>query len=365
MLVIWSDESWVSHAMRFESALAQAQAREGVIAQAAADVIVEASRSLRPDPAKLAERAALAGTLTIPLVEMLRAQVSEPYRASVHRGATSQDVIDTATMLQVRGGASLLRADIERMLGGLAVAAREHAATPAMGRTLLQDALPISLGLRIAQWHAGIADAWAAFARDVGVHAVMQFGGAVGTRLQQDGKGHAVAAQMSEMLGLPVSPPWHSRRGGVAAIGSSLAILVGTVGKMARDISLHSQNAVGEIREPIIEGRGGSSAMAHKRNATGSQIALSAALRAPGLAGTLLSGLPAEQERGIGGWQAEAPVLADLFLLASGALSAMAEVAEGLDIDVRRISRTVTGNTTDLGESADLIEELLTIERDR
>ena len=105
--------------------------------------------------------------------------------------------------------------------------------------------------------------------------------------------------------------------------------------------------------------------MAHKRNATGSQVALSAALRAPGLAGTLLSGLPAEQERGIGGWQAEAPVLADLFLLASGALSAMADVAEGLEIDVGQISQAVPGDAVDCGDSADLIEELLSIERDR
>ena len=365
MLDNWSDRAWLSHATRFEGALAQAQAREGVIAQAAADAIIAACQSLRPDPAELAERAALAGTLAIPLVEMLRAEVPEQYRACVHRGATSQDVIDTATMIQVRGAATLLRADTQRMLGGLAVSARKHAATPAMGRTLLQDAVPIALGLRIAQWHAGIADAWAAFARDVRVHAVLQFGGAVGTRMGQDGKGHAVAVHLSKALDLPVSPPWHARRGGVAAIGTSLAILVGTVGKMARDMSLLSQNAIGEMREPEIEGRGGSSAMSHKRNATGSQVALSAALRAPGLAATLLSGLPAEQERGIGGWQAEAPVLADLFLLASGALSAMADVAEGLEIDVAQLAGAVPGDAADCGESAELIEELLSIERDR
>ncbi len=365
MLDNWSDHSLISHALRFESALAQAQAAESIIDQSAANAIAAACDTLQPDPAGLAEQAALAGTLAIPLVEMLRDKVPTAHRPLVHRGATSQDVVDTATMIQVHRGTALLNTDADRVLRALAVLARQYAATPAMGRTLLQDAIPISLGLRIAQWHAGIAGAWADFARYSEKYAVLQFGGAAGTRVGQEGKGSAVAARIAEMLGLPDSAPWHARRCGPAAIGSSLAILVGTVGKMARDISLLSQNGIGEMCEPAIEGRGGSSAMPHKRNPTGSQVALSAALRVPGLAATLISGQPAEQERSIGGWQADGPVLAELFLLASGALSAIADVAEGLQVDLDSVSNALPDGDADLGESADLIETLLGTIEDR
>lgn len=365
MLANWSDETLIGLAIAFESALARAQAKQGIIDESAADAIGATCAAIDIDPAELAEEAAWAGTLAIPLVSRLRNAVPEGHRASVHHGGTSQDVIDTAMMIQVRDGTGLLRTDLGRMLDALAILARRHAATPAMGRTLLQDARPIALGLRIAQWHAGIAQAWTAFARAVDENAVLQFGGAVGTRAGQNGKGEAVARQLADMLGLPSAPPWHARRGGAAAIGAALAILIGAVGKMARDISLLSQNAIGEMFEPAAEGRGGSSAMAHKRNATGSQVALSAALRAPGLAATLISGLAAEQERGIGGWQAEAPVLADLFLLAAGAIAAMADVAGGIEIDLPAIARSLPRVGIDPGESAELVERLLDIGKER
>ncbi|WP_353186431.1 lyase family protein, partial [Bosea sp. (in: a-proteobacteria)] len=139
-------------------------------------------------------------------------------------------------------------------------------------------------------------------------------------------------------------------------------IVSGALGKMARDVSLLAQNGVGEAREPAIPGRGGSSAMAHKRNPTGCQVALSAALRAPGLVAGLLAGLPAEEERGLGGWQAEGPALADLFLLAAGAAEAMAAIAEGLEIDEAAIARNLAaaGPGVDIGESEALTESLLT-----
>jgi 3-carboxy-cis,cis-muconate cycloisomerase len=167
---------------------------------------------------------------------------------------------------------------------------------------------------------------------------------------------------MAADLGLaPAVTPWHSRREGVAGLGAALAMVVGALGKVARDISLLAQGEVGEAREPRVEGRGGSSAMAHKRNPTGCQIALSAAVRAPGLAATLFAALPQEHERGLGGWQAEAPILAELFELAHGAVSAMALVLEGLEVDEVAMARNLAaaGVGVDTGESEVLARRAL------
>jgi len=195
---------------------------------------------------------------------------------------------------------------------------------------------------------------------------VLQWGGAAGTRPGQDGAAAAVARRLAQALGLADAPPWHARRDGVAAIAAALGILIGALAKMARDIALLAQNGVGEAHEPAVAGRGGSSAMAHKRNPTGCQTALSAAVRAPGLVAAILTAMPAEEERGIGGWQAEGPALVDLFLLAAGAAEAMATVAEGLEIDTHAIARNlaVAGQGADIGDSVALVEALLAPGRD-
>ena len=362
MLAVFSDRTTIAHALAFESALARAQAGTGVIPADIAQAIADACANLVIDPAELADEAALAGTLAIPLVARLRAAVGGEAAAAVHKGATSQDVADTVLMLQARAAADLIRADLTRATVALADLAARHAETPAIGRTLLQDALPVAFGLRIAHWMAGIDDAARRLRRDVAEHALLQLGGAAGSRAGLNGTGEAVAADMARMLGLDAGPPWHARRIGVAAIGTSLAIAIGALGKMARDVALLSQNAVGEAREPAVAGRGGSSAMAHKRNPTGCQVALSAATRAPGLAASLLGGLPQEEERGLGGWQAEAPVLADLFLLAAGSAAAMADIAEGLEIDAPAIARNLAaaGIGSEIGDSAAIVRALIT-----
>jgi 3-carboxy-cis,cis-muconate cycloisomerase len=362
MLAVFSDRAAIAHALAFESALARAQAGTGVIPPDIAQAIADACANLVIDPAELADEAALAGTLAIPLVTRLRAAVGGEAAAAVHKGATSQDVADTVLMLQARAAADLVLADLTRATVALADLAARHAETPAIGRTLLQDALPVAFGLRIAHWMAGIDDAATRLRRDVADHALLQLGGAAGSRAGLNGTGEAVAADMARMLGLDAGPPWHARRIGVAAIGTSLAIAIGALGKMARDVALLSQNAVGEAREPAVAGRGGSSAMAHKRNPTGCQVALSAATRAPGLAASLLGGLPQEEERGLGGWQAETPVLADLFLLAAGSAAAMADIAEGLEIDAPAIARNLAaaGIGTDIGDSAAIVRALIT-----
>ncbi len=361
MIAAFDDAATIGHACAFETALAQAQAAHGLIAPDLAAAIVAAVDPARIDPAELAEEAALAGTLAIPLVARLRAMTGGEAAGALHRGATSQDVADTVVMLQVRTAHRLLRQDGRRVRDALAVRARTYAGRAAIGRTLLQDAMPVAFGLRLAQAARGIDDALAMLDAAVADHAVVQLGGAAGTRAGMDGKGAAVAAHVAATLGLGPSAPWHARRAGIAAIGAAIAILIGALGKVARDVALLAQNGIGEAREPLVAGRGGSSAMAHKRNPTGCQVALSAATRAPGLVATLLAGMPQEQERGLGGWQAEGPVLTELFLLASGSAAALAVVAEGLEVDDAAIDRNLAMAAVgrDMGESAAIIADLL------
>lgn len=361
MLAVWSDAAVIAHALAFEAALAGAQAAEGLIDHGVAARIEQACATTRFDPEALAASAAHAGTLAIPLVAALRATLDAAAAAALHRGATSQDLADSVTMRQVRAATALLASDVARTIAALTPLAVRWAGTPAVGRTLLQDAVPIGWGLRVAHWAAGVRVAAAALDEAVAAHAWVQLGGAAGTRTGHGGAGGAVAARVAASLGLRAAPPWHARRIGVAAIGAHVGLLIGALGKMARDVALLAQNAIGEAREPAAPGRGGSSAMPHKRNPTGCQVALSAATRAPGLVAGLFAGLPQEAERGLGGWQAEAPVLADLFLLAAGAAAAMADVAEGLEVDEAAIARNLDRADIgrDIGESVAIVADLV------
>lgn len=363
MLALFDDEATIRHALAFEAALARALVAEGLIPVEAAERIVEACNTLRVQPADLADEVSLAGTLAIPLVKRLRAELPSHMAVYAHKGATSQDLADTVLMIQVKQASALLLTDIGRIIDALAGLAARYIGTPTIGRTLLQDALPISQGLRFAQWRAGLVESAERIDREVSLHACLQFGGAVGTRADLSGRGKAIASHMAALLELPAGEPWHARRSGIAGIAAAIGIVVGALGKIARDISLLAQNRIDEVREPVIAGRGGSSAMAHKRNPTGCQTALAAATRSPGLVATVLTGLPAEQERGLGGWQAEGPVLAEIFQLAAASAAAMADVVEGLDINDAAILANLeaAGVGTDIGESAAIAATLLEI----
>lgn len=355
MLEVWSDAAVIAHALAFETALARAQADVGLLVLEEAEAVARACAVLSIDAAELAHEAAQAGTLAIPLVQRLRTVAP-----AAHAHATSQDLADTVLMLQARCAAALLVADAERIGGALRAIAELHAATPAVGRTLLQDALPIGWGLRVAQWRVGIIEAARRLRNDV-AQLPVQLGGAAGARAGMNGKGAPVASRIAAALGLSPAPPWHARRTVVVALAGSLGMLIGALAKMARDVSLLAQNSVGEAREPLEPGRGGSSAMAHKRNPTGCQVALTAQARAPGLVAGVLAAMPAEEERGLASWQADGPMLAELFLLASGTAAAMARVAEGLEVDEAAIARNLAASElgVDLGESAVLTAELL------
>jgi 3-carboxy-cis,cis-muconate cycloisomerase len=363
MLAVFGDAALLRAALRFESELAGAQAEVGLISQADADAIAAACVDI-PDIAELAEAAAHAGTLAIPLVVLLRARLTPDTAPLLHRGATSQDLADTALMLQVQDGAALIRRDAARLIKALANLAEAHATRPMLGRTLLQAALPITFGLKVAGWLGGVDGARHRFDAEAATAIRLQLGGATGSLAGLQGKALAVLDRLAARLDLPAAViPWHAQRQSLAGLASALAILVGAVGKIAGDIALLAQTEVGEALEPRVAGRGGSSAMAHKRNPTGCQVALSAAIRAPHLAATIIAALPQQHERGLGGWQAEGPVLGELFQLAHGALMAMAPVIENLEIDTGRMAANLTAAKvgTDIGESEALVTKALEI----
>ena len=325
MLACFDDDALVAAALRFERELAQVQAARGLSAADAAAAIAAACDGF--DARGLGDAAAHAGTLAIPLVARLRAAVG-PHGAAVHLGATSQDVADTALALQTQAARGLIDGELAALGDALAALARAHAATPAMGYTLLQPAQPITVGARAASWLLGIDAARARLGRERLDQ--LQLGGAVGTLAALGEHGPAVRAALAARLGLRDGPAWHARRDAVVGLGAALGIAIGAIGKLARDVALLMER--GEAAEPVVAGRGGSSAMPGKRNPTGCQVALAAAIRAPGLVAALLGGMPQELERGLGGWQAEAPVLGELFALAHGAAHAMRIVADGLEV---------------------------------
>jgi 3-carboxy-cis,cis-muconate cycloisomerase len=361
MLAAFGDAALVKGALAFEAALARAGATEGLVTSAAAAAITAACSDIEIDIAAIAEEAAHAGTLAIPLVRRLRAHVAarEPAAAEfIHRGATSQDLADTALMLQARSGAALISTDALAVGDALAALAEAHAETPMLGRTLMQAAQPITLGLKAAGWMLGLEDARARFEREATAAIRVQLGGPVGTLA---GLNLRVAELMALDLGLAPALPWHAQREAVAGLAASLAILTGALGKIAQDIALMAQSEVSEAAEPRVDGRGGSSSMPGKRNPTGCQVVLSAALRAPGLASGIIAGLPQAHERDPGGWQAEAPALASLFELTHGALAALRPVIEGLEVDTAAMARNLAAANVgaDVGHAAELARRAL------
>jgi 3-carboxy-cis,cis-muconate cycloisomerase len=332
-----SDERLLAAMARFEAALARASAKHGIVAAADAESIARVCEAARFDAKALAAAARNAGTLAIPFVKALTEQVaavSAEAARYVHFGATSQDVIDSAVVLRIEPACERVLQLAARVGDAAAMLARTHAQTPTVARTLLQPAVPVPFGWKAAVWLSMLARSYRGF-RDAAHEAcVLQFGGAGGTLAAFGGKGEAVAASLSQELRLRRSvATWHSARDGFARLGSEIAILAGAAGKIARDISLLMQPEIGEVAEPTAAGRGGSSALPHKRNPALSLLALEAAQRAPGLASTLLAQLTPEHERGLGQWQSQWFALRELICAAGSGLGAMAEALEGLTVN--------------------------------
>jgi 3-carboxy-cis,cis-muconate cycloisomerase len=341
MRAVCDDAATLQNMLDFEAALARAEAATGVIPNSAVEGIASACKAAEFDLAALAEAATRSGNLAIPLVKALTARVarsdSEAARY-VHWGATSQDVIDTAAMLTLRGAIGVLLADLDRAIAGFAKLARQHRDTPAVARTWLQHALPMPFGLKLAEYAAALSRSRRRVRRLREESLALQFGGAAGTLAALGDKGFAVAGKLAVELKLPLpEAPWHTHRDRIAEVASVLAILTGSCGKIARDISLLMQTDVAEAFEPSGEGRGGSSTMPHKRNPVAAPIALAAATMAPNLAATIFAAQVQDHERSAGPWHAEWPTLPTLLLVTSGALAAIVDIAEGLEVDVARM----------------------------
>jgi 3-carboxy-cis,cis-muconate cycloisomerase len=330
-----SDENLLAGMARFEAALARANARAGVVPAEHADAIAAVCEQARFDVTALAGEARNAGTLTIPFVNALRKRIAPDAARSFHFGATSQDVSDTGLALCLKDSSARTATLVVELGDALARLARRHAETPMVGRTLLQPAAPIPFGWKVAMWLAPLARSLPHFRRAAIEASVLQFGGASGTLSALGEKGERVAKELARMLELKPAVTWHSARDGFARLGSETAILAGVAAKIAGDISLAMQPEVGELAEPSAPGRGGSSAMPHKRNPAACLLALEAARRVPGLASTLLNQLQSEHERGIGQWQSQFITLRELVCATASALSAIAEVIAGLQVNVQ------------------------------
>lgn len=341
MRAICDDVASLQHMLDFEAALARAEAATGVIPASAADPIARACWAGAFDHAELAADATRSGNLAIPLVKALTASVAKTDADAaryVHWGATSQDVIDTAAMLTLRAAIDALLADLDRAIAGFAKLALVNRNTPVVARTWLQHALPMPFGLKLAEYAAALHRSRMRLKRLRKEALALQFGGAAGTLAALGDKGMLVAERLAQELKLPFpDAPWHTHRDRIAEAASVFAILTGTCGKIARDVSLMMQTDVGEAFERSGEGRGGSSTMPHKRNPVASATALAAATMAPNLAATIFAAQVQDHERSAGPWHAEWPSMPTLQLVTSGALAAIVDIAEGLEIDAARM----------------------------
>jgi 3-carboxy-cis,cis-muconate cycloisomerase len=342
---VFSDAERIQGMLHFEAALARVEAKEGLISETHARAIAGQCRAERFDLATLEKATALAGNLAIPLVRELTeavAKVDKDAAHFVHWGATSQDAIDTGCVLQLRRALELFDQDLTRLVGTLATLAETHRSTPVVARTWMQQALPTTFGFIVAGWLDAVLRHRRRIAEIKPRVLTLQFGGAVGTLAALGGRGPAVTKALAEDLRLALpSSPWHSHRDRMAEVATTLGLCVGTLGKIARDLSLHTQTEIAEVFEPAAEGRGGSSTMPHKRNPVTCAVVLAAAARVPGLVSTMLVSMVQEEERGLGGWHAEWETLPELVRLAGGALHHLAEMLQNLQIDAERMRQNL------------------------
>ena len=340
MTRVFSAQERLRAMMRFEWALTRALEIHGLAeagSGAALESLLDASFV---DLQRLTHEAKDAGNIVIPFVKQLTATVKTREERSawaIHLGATSQDVLDTALVLQMREGVGLLEVAIARLDAALEKQVRAHRTTLMTGRTWLQAGPPITLGLKLAGTLAAVRRHRERIAAAAGRALVLEFGGAVGTLAALSDAGGRVSAELARILALRQPDlPWHAQRDGFVEMVEVLANLTGSLAKFARDVALLMQTEVGEVSEAEGDARGGSSTMPHKHNPVACASVIAANGRMPGLVMTLLSSMPQEHERGLGLWQAEWETVPEAFRLASAALAYAVEIAEGLVIDAER-----------------------------
>jgi 3-carboxy-cis,cis-muconate cycloisomerase len=345
MLAVFDDAAIVQAMFRFEAALAEAQAAQGMIPAAAAKAIAGVCKASLFDIPALVDSGRRAGSLAIPLVQELTRTVAlyDPDAATrVHWGSTSQDVIDTAMVLATREALALLDSGLDDLIRTLLTLAQRHIDTPVLARTLMQPAQVTSFGFKLTGWAAPLVRTRSQLQAMSQRALQLQLGGAVGTLSVMGSQGDAVAAHMAQSLELRLpDAAWHTQRDEWVRLGLEVAVLTGSLGKIATDLSLMAQGEIAELAEPAGADRGGSSAMPHKRNPVSAMIALAAAHRTPQHAATLLACMGQQHERGLGNWQAELAVWPALFLSAHGALAALDDAFGGLQVDTVRMQRNI------------------------
>ncbi len=326
------DAAFLQAMLDAEAALTRAQAAVGLAPAEAGQAVTRAARAGAFDLRSLAVRARSGGNPVIPLVADLTRAVPEPYAGFVHRGATSQDILDTAAMLVADRARRLILADLARTATTLAALAAAHRATPIPGRTLTQHAVPTTFGLKAAGWRALLLDA---HDRLAAVVLPAQLGGAAGTLAAFGEQALPLAQHFAAETGLAPAPlPWHVLRTPVAELGAALALTGGALGKLAADVLVLSRTEIGELAEGS---GGGSSAMPHKANPVRSVLIASAARRLPSLAAVLFAAMSAEDERPAGAWHSEWQPLREALRLVGGAAQDAAELTAGLHVAEQRM----------------------------
>lgn len=345
MREVFCDQGRVQAMLDVEAALARAEARVGLIPASAVAPIEKACRADLYDFAALGEAIATAGNSAIPLVKALGKQIAATDAVAeryVHLGATSQDVMDTGLVLQLRQALDLIESDLAQLADALAAQAQRHAATPMAGRTWLQHATPVTLGMKIAGWLGAVTRSRQRLRELKPRLLVLQFGGASGTLAALGEQALPIAQALAEELQLTLpEQPWHTQRDRVVEFGAVLGLIAGSLGKLGRDISLLMQTEAAEVFEPSAPGKGGSSTMPHKRNPVGAAVLIGAATRVPGLVSTLFSAMPQEHERSLGLWHAEWETLPEICCLVSGSLQQARLLADGLEVDAARMARNL------------------------
>ncbi len=345
---IFSSQSQLQTMVKFEVALAHALEAAGVAPAGTGDSCENGAEGFpTTEQAQIiAQGAALSGNLAIPFVKLLtdwvRARAGDA-ADFIHFGATSQDLLDTALVLRLRDFLNLAESQLRATCDALVRYTRQHRSTLLPGRTWLQQGPPITFGLKTAQWLSSMLRHLDRLAAIRDRLLMLQFGGAVGTLASLGADGPAVTQELAQRLSLEVpDTPWHSQRDSLAELGAVLGLICGSVGKMARDLSLMLQHEVAEISLVAAEGEGGSSTMPHKRNPVALAVVLAASVRAPALAAIMISAMVQEHERGLGGWHAEWETLPELCCLTSGALASMLSALSQLRIDAEAMQHNLS-----------------------
>lgn len=334
--------AFVRAMLAFESALAAAQAAEGLVPRSSADAIAKTCAGLAIDVDALVAEGKRSATLAVPLVRLLREALPAAARPHVHHGATSQDVLDTAMALCLRPCLEEADRSLAAAVKSLARRALEHRATPMLGRTLMQPAVTITAGVKLARWAAALAADRERLAEAQSAGLAIQLGGPVGDLASMGKAGAAVRHRMALSLGLTDVPAWHAHRNAWVDLLDRIGQVVLTGGKIARDVALMSQPEVGEMLEaPPREGVGASSAMPHKRNPVGCVHGVAAALAIPGLLSTVHAAGIAEHERALGGWQAELAAVPAIAGALGTCLDFLDTIAESLVVDAARMKANV------------------------